>query len=43
MDFKYFSKNGKILPIEQAVIPFSNIEYSYGFGVYENQLKKRNN
>lgn len=36
MDFKYFSKNGKILPIEKAVIPLSNIEYSYGFGVYEN-------
>ena len=36
MDFKYFSQNGKILPIEQVVIPFSNIEYSYGFGVYEN-------
>lgn len=36
MDFKYFSQNGKILPIEQAVIPMSNIEYSYGFGVYEN-------
>jgi len=35
MDFKYFSQNGKILPIEQAVIPFSNIEYSYGYGVYE--------
>jgi branched-subunit amino acid aminotransferase/4-amino-4-deoxychorismate lyase len=35
MDFKYFSQNGRILPIEQAVIPFSNIEYSYGFGVYE--------
>lgn len=36
MDFKYFSQNGKILPIEQAVIPLNNIEYSYGFGVYEN-------
>ena len=36
MDFKYFSQNGKILPIEQAVIPLSNIEYAYGFGVYEN-------
>ncbi|EKE14537.1 MAG: hypothetical protein ACD_12C00439G0002 [uncultured bacterium] len=36
MDFKYFSQNGKILPIEQAVIPLSNIEYTYGFGVYEN-------
>lgn len=36
MEFKYFSKNGQILPIEQAVIPISNIEYAYGFGVYEN-------
>lgn len=36
MDFKFFSQNGKILPIEQAVIPLSNIEYTYGFGVYEN-------
>ncbi|MEK7495670.1 MAG: aminotransferase class IV, partial [Patescibacteria group bacterium] len=36
MDFKYFSQNGKILPIEQAVIPLSNIKYTYGFGVYEN-------
>ena len=35
MEFKYFSQNGKILPIEKAVIPFSNIEYSYGYGVYE--------
>ncbi|MFA6532510.1 MAG: aminotransferase class IV [Patescibacteria group bacterium] len=35
MDFKYFSQNGKILPIEQAVTPLNNIEYSYGFGVYE--------
>jgi branched-subunit amino acid aminotransferase/4-amino-4-deoxychorismate lyase len=36
MDFKFFSKNGKILPIEQAVVPLSNIEYAYGFGVYDN-------
>ena len=36
MEFKYFSQNGKILPIKQAVIPISNIEYAYGFGVYEN-------
>src|SRR3990167_8822085 len=35
MDFKYFSRNGKILPIEDATIPLSNIEYQYGFGVYE--------
>ena len=36
MEFKYFSKNGKLLPVEEAVIPLSNIEYQYGFGVYEN-------
>lgn len=35
MDFKYFSRNGKVLPIGEAVVPLSNIEYSYGFGVYE--------
>ncbi len=35
MDFKYFSKNGKLLSIEEAVVPLSNIEYQYGFGVYE--------
>jgi len=35
MEFKYFSQNGKILPIEKAVIPMNNIEYSYGFGAYE--------
>ncbi len=33
--FTYFSHNGKISPISDAVIPVSNIEYSYGFGVYE--------
>ena len=35
MQFKFFSKNGKILPINQATIPLQNIHYSYGFGVYE--------
>ncbi len=35
MDFKYFSQNGKILPIKKAVVPLSNIEYAYGFGIYE--------
>lgn len=35
MDFKYFSKNGEVLPIAEAAIPLSNIEYQYGFGVYE--------
>jgi len=31
----FFSHNGVIEPIEKATIPFSNLEYSYGFGVYE--------
>jgi branched-chain amino acid aminotransferase len=35
MQFNFFSKNGKILPIAEAVIPLSSIEYTYGFGVYE--------
>jgi branched-subunit amino acid aminotransferase/4-amino-4-deoxychorismate lyase len=35
MKYKYFSHNGELLPIEQAAVPLSNIEYSYGFGVYE--------
>ena len=35
MAYKYFSHNGEVLPVEQAVVPLSRIEYSYGFGVYE--------
>lgn len=35
MDFKLFSKNGNVLPIAEAVVPLDNIEYQYGFGVYE--------
>lgn len=35
MEFKYFSRNGELLPIAEAQVPLSNIEYSYGFGVYE--------
>ena len=35
MDFKYFSKNGKLLPTSDAVISISNVGYQYGFGVYE--------
>lgn len=35
MEFKYFSRNGELLPIEEANVSLSNIEYSYGFGVYE--------
>lgn len=41
MKFDYFSKNGQVILIEQANIPLSNIEYAYGFGVYE-LLKVRN-
>ena len=33
--FEYFSKNGEVLPITEAHVPIQNIEYSYGFGVYE--------
>lgn len=35
MAYKYFSQNGRILPLEQATIPLASIEYAYGFGVYE--------
>ena len=35
MDFKYFSRNGTVLPIAEAAVPLSNIEFQYGFGVYE--------
>ncbi len=35
MTFTYFSRNGEILPTDQAIIPLDNVEYSYGFGVYE--------
>ena len=35
MEFKYFSRNGELLPIAEATVPLSNIEYAYGFGVYE--------
>lgn len=36
MPFDYFSQNGEIKPAAEALIPLSNVEYSYGFGVYEN-------
>ncbi len=35
MEFDYFSRNGRLLPTAEAVVPLSNIEYQYGFGVYE--------
>lgn len=34
--FPYASKNGQLIPYDQAGIPLSNIAYQYGFGVYEN-------
>ncbi len=33
--FSYFSRNGELVPISEAHIALSNIEYQYGFGVYE--------
>lgn len=39
--FQIFSQNGVILPIEDAHVSLLNIEYSYGYGVYET-LKVRN-
>ena len=33
--FPIFSRNGAILPMEQAVVSLANVEYGYGFGVYE--------
>lgn len=41
MNFRYFSKDGQLLPQDQAYIPLSNISYQYGYGVYET-LKVRN-
>lgn len=41
-NFNYFSKNGKVLPTSEAKVSLFNIEYSYGYGVYET-LKIRNN
>jgi len=35
VSYDIFSKNGRILPISEAVASLSSIEYAYGFGVYE--------
>lgn len=35
MSYKYFSQNGQVLPAGRAVVPLDNVEFSYGFGVYE--------
>lgn len=38
---KYFCLNGKFQTTEKAVLPIDNIEFTYGFGVYENlRLRK---
>ncbi len=33
--YKFFSCNTVITPVSQAVVQLDNVEYSYGFGVYE--------
>ena len=35
MSGKYFIKNGELTAIEKATVSLFNIEYAYGFGVYE--------
>ncbi len=35
MDFAWYSRNGELRPASEAVIGLANIEYAYGFGVYE--------
>ncbi len=34
--FPLCSKNGTIIPLADAVMPVTHIEFAYGFGVYEN-------
>lgn len=41
MNGQYFSRNGQLLPISDALISVENISYQYGFGVYET-IKIRN-
>jgi branched-chain amino acid aminotransferase len=42
MSFDYYLSNDQIKPILEAKIMINNLEFSYGFGVYEN-LKVKNN
>ena len=35
METKFISYNGKLIPEKDATVPISNVELSYGFGVYE--------
>jgi branched-subunit amino acid aminotransferase/4-amino-4-deoxychorismate lyase len=37
----YFVRNGALLPVDQAVVPIDDVNFAYGFGVYET-LKIRN-
>ncbi len=41
MTFTHFSKNGELLPIDQAVVSVKDLHFQYGFGVYE-ALRVRN-
>lgn len=36
MSFALCSKNGTLIPLSEATMPVTNIEFAYGFGVYEN-------
>ncbi len=42
LNFSIFSLNGQILPIQEAKLDLTNIEFTYGYGVYET-LKIRKN
>ncbi len=33
--YKYFLRNGEVLPISKAIVSLLSVEYAYGFGVYE--------
>lgn len=41
MNFTHFLKNGALLPLTDATISIENIQFQYGFGVYES-LRVRN-
>jgi branched-subunit amino acid aminotransferase/4-amino-4-deoxychorismate lyase len=38
----FFARNGTLLPVEQAVVPIDDVNFAYGFGVYETlKIRKR--
>lgn len=43
MTFDVCIKNGVMIPLSDAVLPVTNIEFGYGFGVYENVRVVRGN